>query len=245
MKTVVVIPARYGSTRFPGKALAMLHGKPLVVHAAQRASLMKTASAVLVATDDQRIMDVVKSAGFECVMTGEHQSGSDRVGEVVAGMDADIVVNAQGDEPLMNPEDLDRLVISLGSDKDAELGTLAHPFIDKQEWMMPNVVKLLVDNNNHAIYFSRAPLPGRFPGREVNPHTAALRHVGVYAWKINALQKFIEMPPGKLEMIEGLEQLRALESGMVIRVVCDASPSIGVDTPEDLIKVEQLLAKND
>ncbi|MBT3316996.1 3-deoxy-manno-octulosonate cytidylyltransferase [bacterium] len=245
MKTVVVIPARYGSTRFPGKALALLRGKPLVVHAAQRASLMKTASTVLVATDDQRIMDVVKSAGFECVMTGEHQSGSDRVGEVVAGMDVDIVVNVQGDEPLMNPEDLDRLVVSLDSDKDADLGTLAHPFIDKQEWMMPNVVKLLVDNNNHAIYFSRAPLPGRFPGREVNPHSAALRHVGVYAWKIKALQKFIEMPPGKLEMIEGLEQLRALESGMVIKVVCDASPTIGVDTPEDLIKVEQLLTKND
>jgi 3-deoxy-manno-octulosonate cytidylyltransferase (CMP-KDO synthetase) len=245
MNVVVVIPARFGSTRFPGKPLAMLHGKPLIVWAAEQASKMKVYSSVLVATDDNRIMSAVTGAGFNCVMTGEHASGSDRVGQAVANLNADIVVNAQGDEPMMNPDDLDRLVGALYDNSEIDIWTLAHPFRDKQEWMMPNVVKLLVDSNDRAIYFSRAPLPGRFPGKDVHPYKAALRHIGVYAWSYRSFQKFLKLPPGRLEMIEGLEQLRALEAGMTIKVICDASPSIGVDTPEDLRKVEQLLAKND
>ncbi len=237
---LVVIPARYGSSRFPGKALADIDGRPLVVRTVERASRMRTADEVVVATDDPRIRDAVLAAGHRCEMTGDHPTGSDRVGEVAARRDARIVVNLQGDEPLLDPADADRLVEALDSDPAAGLATLAHALDDPQQWRDPNVVKVLVGNDGRALYFSRAPLPGAFPGSEDRGWELALRHVGIYAWRVGILRRFLALPRGGLELAEGLEQLRALENGIPIQVAAAARPAIGVDTPEDLERVRRL-----
>lgn len=237
---LVVIPARYGSSRFEGKALADLAGAPLIVRVAQRAARMRTADEVVVATDDLRIRDAVAAAGFACEMTGEHPTGTDRVGEVAAGRDAEIVVNLQGDEPLLDPADADALVEALRRDPRAGLATLAHPLAGRDEWLDPNVVKVLCDGSDRALYFSRAPLPATFPGGpELGPELAR-RHVGIYAWRAPALARFLDLPRGRLEAAEGLEQLRALENGMHISVAPASRPAVGVDTPADLERVRRL-----
>lgn len=241
-RVLVVIPARYGSTRFPGKALADLGGRPLVVRTVERALGMRTAAAVLVATDDPRIMAAVLAAGHLCELTGEHPSGTDRIGEVLARHDADIVVNLQGDEPLLEPAVADRLVDVLSRDAKTDLATCAHPFGSGDDWADPGQVKVLVDRAGRALYFSRARIPGQFPGKTppVAPQAAAWRHVGIYAWRAEALRRFVAWPRSLLEEIEGLEQLRALEHGQTIRVLrIDAGP-IGVDTPADLERVRAL-----
>ena len=241
-RILVVIPARYGSSRFPGKALADLGGRPLVVRTMERALAMAEAHEVLVATDDPRIRDAVAAAGHACVMTGEHPTGTDRIGEVLGQHPADLVVNLQGDEPLLDSAVADRLVRALRDDPGLGLATCAHPFSDPTEWRDPNAVKVLVDRHGRALYFSRAPIPGRFPGAGDEPSSSrlALRHVGIYAWRSEALQRFLTWPRGDLERAEGLEQLRALENGLRIGVVSVDDGPVGVDTPADLDRVRDL-----
>jgi 3-deoxy-manno-octulosonate cytidylyltransferase (CMP-KDO synthetase) len=237
---LVVIPARYGSSRFPGKALADLAGRPLVVRVAERAARMREAAEVVVATDDARIRDAVVAAGFAAELTGEHATGTDRVGEVAARRTADIIVNLQGDEPLLDPAEADRLVSLLRADPFAGLATLAHPLADADEWRDPNVVKVLLDRADRALYFSRAPLPGAFPGRDARGERLALRHIGIYAWRRGSLARFVSWSPTPLEIAEGLEQLRALEHGLPILVARTDHRPVGVDTAADLEHVRRL-----
>ena len=241
-EVLVVIPARYDSSRLPGKALADLGGRPLVVRVAELAARMGTADRVIVATDDPRIEVAVRKAGFVCELTGEHPTGTDRIGEVVARHRCDVVVNLQGDEPLLDPRDADRLVAALGDDPQADLVTCAHPFVDAAAWRDPNVVKVLVDRAGRAVYFSRAPVPGALPGGDPTDDNwrQALRHVGIYAFRTAALDRFLSFAEGRLERAESLEQLRALENGMTIKVIpIDAAP-VGVDTAADLELVRRL-----
>ncbi len=239
-RVLVVVPARFGSTRFPGKALADLGGAPLVVRTAERAAAMRTAGRVVVATDDERIRDAVTAAGFACELTGQHATGTDRVGEVAARSDEDIVVNLQGDEPLLDPADADRAVGALEGDPQADLATLGHPLEDADQWRDPHVVKVLLDRRGCALYFSRAPVPGAFPGCAPAGERLAWRHVGLYAYRREALLRFLDLPRGPLEQAEGLEQLRALEHGMRIRVAQARGRGIGIDTPADLEAVRRL-----
>ena len=241
-RVLVVIPARYGSSRFPGKALADLAGKPLVVRTLERALGMQQADAVLVATDDERIAAAVAGAGHRCELTGEHATGTDRIGEVLSRHQADIVVNLQGDEPLLDPAAADALVQVLREDATASLATCAHPFGPDDDWADPGVVKVLVDQAGRALYFSRAGIPGVFPGSTAHPapRDLALRHVGIYAWRTEALSRFVAWPRSRLEMVEGLEQLRALEHGLTIRVVTITAGAVGVDTPADLERVRAI-----
>jgi len=240
-EALVVIPARWGSSRFPGKALADLAGRPLVARVAERAGAMREAGAVVVATDDPRIRDAVAACGFACELTGEHPTGTDRVGEVARRRPGfPVVVNLQGDEPLLDPADADRLVATLREDRGADLATLAHPLDGPQEWRDPNCVKVLLDRRGRALYFSRAALPGAFPGTDPAGERLALRHVGIYAWRRAALMSFLGLPRSPLETAEGLEQLRALEHGMSIAVARTERRAVGVDTPEDLERVRRL-----
>jgi len=245
---LAVIPARYDSSRFPGKALADLGGAPLVVRVAEMAGRMREVDRIIVATDDERIQQEVTAAGFDCEMTGQHPTGSDRVGEVMARHPADIVVNLQGDEPLLDPADGDRLVVALRQNRDVDLGPLAHPFDSRDEWLDPNCVKVLVDRSDHALYFSRAAVPGVFPGSpagsamDAGPtgDQLALRHVGIYAFRADTLRRMLSLPRSPLEIAEGLEQLRALENGLKIKVVRIENRPVGVDTAADLESVRRL-----
>jgi len=237
---LVVIPARWGSERFPGKALADLGGRPLVVRVAERASAMTTATDVVVATDDQRILAAVTAAGFKAVLTGNHPSGSDRVAEVAAGRFEDIIVNLQGDEPLLDPADADALVNALRDDLSLGIATLAHRFADRDEWLDPNAVKVLSDDSGRALLFTRMPVPGRHAGRGHDSWQLARRHVGIYAYRRAALDRFLANEPHPLELAEGLEQLRALAAGEKIQVIETARRAVGVDTPEDLDVVRVL-----
>jgi 3-deoxy-manno-octulosonate cytidylyltransferase (CMP-KDO synthetase) len=239
-KVLVVIPARFGSTRFPGKALADLAGQPLIVRVAQRAAAIEMADAVIVATDDARIQEAVLGAGFSCEMTAEHATGTDRIGEIAARHEADVILNLQGDEPLLDHQDVDRLIGAMLADPALDIATCAHPFADATSWSDPNNVKVIRDRDDLALYFSRAPIPGTFPGADVPAHGMALRHVGIYAFRRAALMRFLEMERTPLEMTEGLEQLRALENGMRIKVMEIAAAPVGVDTPADLEKVRVL-----
>ena len=242
-KVLVVIPARYDSSRFPGKALADLGGQPLIVQVAQRASGARLCDQVVVATDDVRIEAAVTAAGFSCEMTGAHPTGTDRIGEVAARHDAELVVNLQGDEPLLDPADVDELVQAMWDDPQLDLATCAHPFSGPELWRDPNAVKVVTDREGLALYFSRAAIPGTFPGTDVSGHQSALRHVGIYVFRPEALTRFLAWPAGELESVEGLEQLRALEHGMKIKVIRIENAPCGVDTPADLAVVREIWAK--
>lgn len=239
-QVLVVIPARYDSSRLPGKALADLGGKPLIVRVADNAARIRSATAVVVATDDRRIFEAVTAAGHACVMTGAHPTGTDRVGEVARAYDADLVLNLQGDEPLLDALVPEALVAFMESVPEADLGTCAHPFADPVQWADPNVVKVVTDRRNMALYFSRAPIPGTFPGREPDGHLLARRHVGLYAFRRGTLPRFLALERTPLEKAEGLEQLRALENGLRIGVVTIDQAPVGVDTPADLELVRRL-----
>jgi 3-deoxy-manno-octulosonate cytidylyltransferase (CMP-KDO synthetase) len=241
-RVLVVIPARWESSRFPGKALADLGGRPLVVRTAEAAARMTVADRVVVATDDRRIADAVAAAGLEAVLTAVHPTGTDRVGEVARADGAAVVLNLQGDEPLLDPADADRLVAALRADPRADLATCGHPFADEAAWRDPNQVKVLRGADGGALSFSRAPIPGMFPGSTVEPWRLALRHVGIYAYRRPALERFLALAPTALERCEGLEQLRALEYGLRILVTDIAAAPVGVDTPEDLEAVRRLWA---
>lgn len=239
-RVLIVVPARYGSSRFPGKALADLEGAPLIVRVMQNAARIEGADRVVAATDDERILAAVRAGGFEAVLTGRHETGTARVGEVAAADPADIIINLQGDEPLLEPCTVGSLLEFLGERPDCDVATCGHPFGDSASWRDPNAVKVLCDRRDRALYFSRAPIPGTFPGRDEVGHSLALRHIGIYAFRREALERFLALPPGELEASEGLEQLRALEDGMRIGLVRVPHGPVGVDTPDDLEEVRRL-----
>ncbi len=238
IRTIGVIPARFASTRFPGKPLELIAGKALIQRVYEGASHSKTLNKLVVATDDQRIFDLVKSFGGEVVMTDvDLQTGSDRVWQAIKDVEADVVINIQGDEPLINSEWLDKITEPFKKENPPEMVTLAKP-IEKEELDNKNIVKLIKDKNNNAIYFSRFSIPfsrGEFAGGQ------CYKHIGLYAYKKDFLKQFCEQSPTSLEKSESLEQLRALYLGAKIRVVEVNEDAIGVDHPEDIIEVEKIL----
>jgi len=239
-RVLIVIPSRFASSRFPGKALADLAGKPLVVRVVENTRRIKGAGTIVVATDDERIRQAVLAAGGEAEMTAEYATGTDRIGEVARRHEADLIVNLQGDEPLLDPQDVDDLIAAMARQPDVDIGTCAHRFRDAAQWRDPNAVKVICDRHDRALIFSRAPIPGAFPGAPDVGHRIALRHVGIYAFRRQALLRFLAWERTPLEQAEGLEQLRALENGMHIQVHRIARAPIGVDTPADLAEVRRL-----
>jgi 3-deoxy-manno-octulosonate cytidylyltransferase (CMP-KDO synthetase) len=235
-RTVAVIPSRYGSTRLKAKALLAETGRPLVVHVLERARAAKRIGRVIVATDDARIVEAVRRAGGEAALTrADHPTGSDRIGELLPQLEADVVVNVQGDEPEVEPELLDALVERLESDPSIEVATAATPFTDRASFRDPNWVKVVCDRSGRALYFSRSPIPG---GKSDGPDPwsvggAPLLHIGVYAYRRSALETFLRLPPSPLETAESLEQLRLVEHGARFGVVVTSRAARGIDTPED------------
>ncbi len=236
MKVIGVIPARYASVRFPGKPLAPLAGRPMVLHVLAAAQAARRLDRVLVATDDARIAEVVREGGGEAVLTSpEAASGTDRLAEASSRAPADVYVNVQGDEPLMPPENIDLAVETLLADPDRQIATVALG-IGAEEARDPNIVKVAVASDGRALYFSRAAIP--YP-RSSQP--VYRKHLGLYAYRVETLRKLAALPPSPLEKIESLEQLRWLEAGYEIWVGEAAADSIGVDTAEDLAKAEKIL----
>jgi 3-deoxy-manno-octulosonate cytidylyltransferase (CMP-KDO synthetase) len=243
MNVLAVIPARYASTRFPGKPLISIAGKPMIERVWERARRASLVSAVVVATDDERIAKAVKAFGGEAVLTrADHRSGTERVAEVAAShRDAEIVLNVQGDMPLIEPPAIDAAIEAVSEDDDVRLGTLATPITNPADIMDTNVVKTVLDFDGNALYFSRAPIPWvRDRGGPV--HAKHLKHLGLYVFRREALLEFATFPQGDLERIEQLEQLRWLENGYRIRVAETEYKTVEVDTPDDVKRVEQLLA---
>jgi 3-deoxy-manno-octulosonate cytidylyltransferase (CMP-KDO synthetase) len=233
MPVVAVIPARYGSTRLPAKALADIGGVPMVVRVWRQVSMARSIERVIVATDDERIAAPVRAAGGEAIMTSSaHQSGTDRIAEVAGKVHADIYINVQGDQPFTDPRDLDAVAAPMLSDASIDMATLATPIADLEEFRNPTKVKVVCDGSGNALYFSRSPIP--YPRDLEGVPAGALRHIGIYAYRRDFLLKFASLAPGKLEQLEKLEQLRALENGYRIRVVASVSPSLEIDTAEDL-----------
>jgi 3-deoxy-manno-octulosonate cytidylyltransferase (CMP-KDO synthetase) len=241
MKAVGIIPARYASSRFPGKALALLGGRPLIQHVYERAAQAETLSLVAVATDDERIAAAVRNFGGKVVVTSpRHASGTDRVAEVARDLDVDVVVNIQGDEPFVSPAVIDQAVAPFRSRPDLAMSTLCHPITDEPSLQDPNVVKVVTDQHGYALYFSRSLMP--YPRR--GEQAPAFAHIGLYAYRKDFLLRFAAMPPGRLEQIEALEQLRVLENGERILVIpTDDYVGIGVDVPADLERAEGFLAR--
>jgi 3-deoxy-manno-octulosonate cytidylyltransferase (CMP-KDO synthetase) len=238
---LAVIPARYGAGRFPGKPLVELAGKPMVQHVVERVRRARTVSRVLVATDDERILRAVEAFGGEAVMTRrELRSGTERVAAVAAQMEAPIYVNVQGDEPLIDPAAIDLGVAALAEDASVSVATLSVPITNPNDVMDPNIVKVVADFDGNALYFSRAPIPWiREEKPAAGPHH--FKHIGLYVFRREALLEFPTLPPGELERLEQLEQLRWLENGVRIRVVESGYDSISVDVPGDVERVEKLL----
>jgi len=238
-KVLAVIPARYGSSRFEGKVLADLKGKPVILHVVEQANKCATVDDVLVATDDERILKVVESAGYRALMTSPaHLSGTDRVAEAAKQSDAEIIVNIQGDEPMIDPDSIDSAVKAVLDDPALNVSTLGLPISDPAEIENPNVVKVVTDGNGMALYFSRAPIPYNRAGGERPP---VMKHLGLYVYRRAFLLEYAGLKPTELEMTERLEQLRILEHGFGVKVVTATRDSIGIDTPEDLKKAEALL----
>ncbi len=241
-RVVVVIPARYGSTRLPGKPLVSLVGKPMIQRVYERARLAQRVNRVIVATDDDRIVKAVEEFDGEARMTRhDHRTGTERVAEVAAHETGDIYVNVQGDEPLLDPAAVDAAVSALLEEPQAAIATVATPIRTPADIMDPNVCKVVLDFDENALYFSRAPIPWV---RDTGGHVQArhLKHLGLYVFRRDALLEYPTLPQGELERIEQLEQLRWLENGWKIRVAEVAHDAISVDVPEDVARVEKLLA---
>ena len=241
VKVVVVIPARYASTRLPGKPLVPLAGKPMIQRVYERAKRATRVDRVVVATDDERIAQLVEGFGGKARMTrSDHRTGTERVTEVAAHEEGDVFVNVQGDEPLLDPAAVDTAVASLLAEPAAAIGTVATPIKTPADIMDPNVVKTVLDFDGNALYFSRAPIPwvrdsaGKIQVRH-------LKHLGLYVFQREALLEYPSLPQGELERIEQLEQLRWLENGWKIRVAEVEHDAVSVDVPEDVARVEKLL----
>lgn len=253
---VAIIPARYASTRLPGKPLVDIAGKPMIVRVAERArevAAIKQGGRVIVATDDQRVFDAVAAHGHEVMMTSpDHRTGTDRLAEVAAQLDAEIIVNVQGDEPLIEPATIEAAIAPLLADASIVMSTTAEPIESAADLLNPNVVKVVTDGEGFALYFSRNPIP--FPRAAVQAHgsiEAAFaaepellkqysKHTGMYVYRRDFLLRYAKLLPTPLEQSELLEQLRALEHGYRIKVVKVDHRSIGVDTPEDLERVRRM-----
>ncbi len=244
MRIVTIIPTRYGSTRFPGKPLALIAGRPMVEHVYRGASACRQISEVIAATDDERIRSCVEGFGGRAVMTrGDHASGTDRIAEAAERMgldDSDVVVNVQGDQPLVDPGVLANMVDLLIGDPSLPMSTLMVRIRRPEEIADPNHVKVVTDTRGFALYFSRHPVPFCRDGDSRGIH---YKHLGLYAYRASFLRTFAGLPEGRLEKAEKLEQLRALENGYPIRVVETELDSPEVDTPEDVARVESLLAR--
>jgi 3-deoxy-manno-octulosonate cytidylyltransferase (CMP-KDO synthetase) len=241
LRVVAIIPARFASTRFPGKPLALVDDRPMIEHVYRRAAASPLVSQVIVATDDLRIAVAVRHFGGHVRLTrADHLSGTDRLAEVAATLDCDIVVNVQGDEPLIDPGSIAEVVAPFAGDPALQVATLYRRIVSPQELANPNVVKVVVDRAGFALYFSRAPIPHLRDPRGGWP--PMFGHVGLYAYRRNALLVLAALEPTPLERAESLEQLRALEHGIRIRAVETQYDSLGVDTPEDLEHVRRLLA---
>lgn len=263
-RVVAIIPARYNATRFPGKPLALLKGKPIIQHVYEHASRANLVNSILVATDDQRIYDTVTDFGGRVVMTSvSHESGTDRIAEAAGSIECDYVINVQGDEPFIEPEMIDDVVNLLYNDDSVSISTLAKRVTDINEIFSPHVVKVVTDDEGFALYFSRAPIPYHrdewrsqiserikqdtdgtktFELRTTkaeNVNFCCYKHIGIYGYRKDALVKFSSLKPGRLEKIEKLEQLRALNAGMKIKVKETQFDTYGIDTIEDLRKAEE------
>lgn len=236
-KVNVVIPARYASSRFPGKVLAPLCGKVMIQHVYERA-VASDADDVFIAADDEKVLNAVNNFGGRCVMTSpDHQSGTDRIFEAVNALEEkpDIIINVQGDEPLIPTSVINELIKVMEDNPDLPMATVAVK-LDRAYINDPNKVKVIFDAEHKAIYFSRAPIPFL---RDGGTAAQAYLHWGIYAYRFDALKKFVSLPPGRLENCEKLEQLRVLEAGMPIYVLISDLQSVGVDTPEDLLEAEK------
>jgi 3-deoxy-manno-octulosonate cytidylyltransferase (CMP-KDO synthetase) len=241
MKIATIIPARYQSSRFEGKPLASIHGKPMIQHVYERSVSSRASDMTAVATDDQRIQKAVEAFGGKVIMTDTvHHSGTDRLAEAAnllkLGID-DIVINVQGDQPLIDPRSLDQVIAPFEQDDKLDMATLAFRIVDPREKINPKDVKVVFDKDGNALYFSRAPIPF---GRD-KPAEDMYKHLGVYAYRRRFLDKFNQFPQGILENIEKLEQLRVLENGIPLRVVVTPFDSPEVDVPEDIQRIESLM----
>jgi 3-deoxy-manno-octulosonate cytidylyltransferase (CMP-KDO synthetase) len=261
MRTIAVIPARFRSQRLPGKPLAEIGGRPLVEHVYRRSAEARLVDRVLVATDDPRIQNAVRAFGGECVLTSaDHPSGTDRVAEAVSSLDVDLVVNVQGDEPFVEARAIDQAIGACQSACQSEAGrvisTLAHPISTAEEFWDPNVVKVVIDRRGFALYFSRWPIPfvaspemspdevrRRFEDAVVPAEGRCFKHLGLYVYPKPLLLELTRTEPTPLESLEKLEQLRALENGISMRVEITDSESVGIDTPADLERARKLFAK--
>lgn len=238
MKVLGVIPARYASTRFPGKPLAMINGKPMIQHVYENSRKSKKLNRLIVATDDEKIYNIVMSFWGEVVMTStKHKSGTDRIGEIVKRRNSEIgnpeiIVNIQGDEPFINPNSIDRAIEPLIKDNKINVSTLCCKITDIKEINNPNVVKVVFDKNKFAVKFSRKIIPN-ISKRKTN----YFKHIGLYVYRKNYLMKLVKMKQSKLEKAEKLEQLRILESGERIKIVEVKKNSVSIDSPEDLKKL--------
>ena len=238
-KIVSIIPARYQSSRFPGKPLAVILGKPMIQWVYERVSSVSEITEVYVATDDQRIYDAVLGFGGKAIMTGECSCGSDRVYQACENLDADIILNIQGDEPMIKTEMI-RDLISAFNDPEVKMATLKKEITSESDINNPNIAKLITDENSNAIYFSRSTIPYNRDGRDDIKY---YKHIGVYGYTKDFLKTFISLPQSSLENAEQLEQLRAIENGYKIRVIETQHQSIGVDLPEHIAIVEEEMKK--
>jgi 3-deoxy-manno-octulosonate cytidylyltransferase (CMP-KDO synthetase) len=255
MAVVAIIPARYGSTRLPGKPLARIGGKPMIQHVYESSVKAKGLDRVLVATDDRRVEEAVRGFGGEVMMTSKnHASGTDRLAEVARKIKADWFVNVQGDLPFLRPETIARAIRPMQLNRTIPMGTVGTPIFDEEEWRNPNIVKVLTDREGFALYFSRSPIPyvrngaidvdGNKLVGGAKKRIWGRRHIGLYVYRRDFLMKFARLRPTALEQIESLEQLRALAYGHRIFVAPVDERSVEVDTPEDLAKAENYLRQS-
>jgi 3-deoxy-manno-octulosonate cytidylyltransferase (CMP-KDO synthetase) len=238
LRIVAVIPARFDATRLPGKPLADIDGKPMIEHVYRRAAAAKGVDAVVVATDDERIVRAVEGFGGVARMTGTaHRTGTDRLAEVARDLDCEIVLNVQGDEPLVEPSTIEAIIEPMQYEQWIDMTTACTPLTDEADFQNPNVVKVVRSLQGHALYFSRSPVPF-----VRGPRPAVYKHLGLYGYRRQFLLEFAALPQTPLELSESLEQLRALEHGLRIHTAVTPYDSIGVDTPDDLERVRQMLA---
>ena len=235
MSIVAVIPARYDSSRFPGKPLAKATGKYLIQHVYEQVRTCGQIDQVIIATDDERISRAAREFSAECLMTGsDHASGTDRIAEVAAGLDAEIIINVQGDEPEIEPAALEKLIGRLKADPGIKMATLARPFAENEDPGNPNLVKVVLDDKGYALYFSRSViLHGRGCPGGVAGAQRYLLHLGVYGYRRDFLLEFAKMPASELEKLEHLEQLRAIQAGVGIAVDIVSYVGAGIDTPQE------------
>lgn len=243
MKIIGIIPARWGSTRFEGKVLAKIGDKPMLQHVYERAKQAKLLDGVLIACDDERILKAAQKFGARAVLTAtNHPSGTDRIAEAAKNISCGLVINIQGDEPLIKASVIDELALAMREEKASAVGTLIKKIESREEIENPHIVKVVIDQHKYALYFSRSVIP--YPRDQKNHEGIYYKHLGIYAYRKDFLLNYKNLPKSNLEETEKLEQLRVLEAGYKIKTVLTDAETIGVDTPEDLQRVEQLLQAN-